>query len=45
MNGQTLDQLNVDNFNSGNAPKKCQEICGVDIVELHTPGRDGPINL
>jgi len=31
--------LNVENFNSGNCPKKCKDFCGVDLNEYHTPGR------
>jgi hypothetical protein len=34
-----FDILNVENFNSGKCPKKCKEICGVDVKERHTPTR------
>jgi hypothetical protein len=32
--------LNVENFNSGNCPQKCKEICGTDTEERHTPTRN-----
>jgi hypothetical protein len=32
--------LNVDNFNSGNCPQKCKEVCGVGIQERCTPTRN-----
>ena len=35
-----LTILNLDNFNNGKAPKKCQSICGIGIAEKTMPGRD-----
>lgn len=32
--------LNVDNFNSGNCPQRCKNVCGVGIEEKHMAGRD-----
>lgn len=29
--------LNVDNFNSGNCPQRCKDICGVGNDERHMP--------
>jgi hypothetical protein len=32
--------LNLENFNSGKAPDKCKEFCGVGIEEKHMPNRN-----
>lgn len=33
--------LNVDNFNSGNCPQKCKDICGEQVLEKYMPIRKG----